>query len=94
MMAEIRKSSPWWGIGIGTLLIATVSAIGGYAVTRERVDTLRQACSAHFINQEMQEKTLATVLEQMHVQLAQQQVINENIQKTLDRVEKRLDRGR
>jgi hypothetical protein len=94
-MAEMTKrNSPWWGIGIGTLIIAVVSSIGGYAVTRDRVDTLRQSCSAHFVNQEAQEKTLATVLTQMQVQLAQQQVINENIQKTLDRVDKQLDRGR
>jgi outer membrane murein-binding lipoprotein Lpp len=68
--------------------------ISSYAVNRERVDTLRSTVKEQYNKNEMEHDVFLTVLEGMKIQMAKQEQVSADVQRTLERVDRKLDRIR
>jgi outer membrane murein-binding lipoprotein Lpp len=68
--------------------------ISSYAVNRERVDTLRSTVKEQCNKNEMEHDAFLTVLEGMKIQMAKQEQVSADVQRTLERVDRKLDRIR
>jgi hypothetical protein len=63
-------------------------------VNRERVDTLRSTVKEQYNKNEMEHDVFLTVLEGMKIQMAKQEQVSADVQRTLERVDRKLDRIR